>query len=283
MPTSLVYKPGHGGDPIDLVGGGVKFGTAEALRGHSWSYELGRRGLAAVDRVAREVETDVVFFSPEEADALRRAAARDMAEKTPGSIVAQDGWSQRCFITASEASGVVLGFHKETLTVVLLDGVWRRLSEAQQFIPVEAESETYLDLPYDVPYDLKQLGVSTELQGPEWMPAPIRLIVYGHAVNPEVTIGGNVYAVDCTVPAGGYLVIDGAEMDPARKVYTVGPDGSVTNRFADARRGDGEGSGEYIFEKVKPGAQPVDWDLGFGFDVSYYEEEMVPPWTKFSS
>lgn len=278
----LSYEPGSGGPAIDLVSSGIKAGTADQLRGHAWDYELGRRDITAPDRPARECECDVVFMEPGQADELRRTAARDVEAGTPGSLVS-DGWRQRCYITAEEPSGIVLGFHKSSLTVVLLDGTWRKLSAMQDFNPAVAGGGDYLDLPHDVPYDLQPVSVRTSIEGPAHGSGPIRMIVYGYVENPAVTIGGNTYQVMCAVPAGGYLVIDGAEARSDRMIYTVSSDGTVTNRFADGVRGGGRGSGSYIFERIEPGLNAVSWDYSFGFALGYYDEEASLPWTRTSS
>ena len=59
----------------------------------------------------------------------------------------------------------------------------------------------------------------------------------------------------------------------------VNADGSAVDVFAKARRGDGLGGGEYIFQPVSPGDHEVEWDRSFGFDLTWYEEEGEPPWS----
>ena len=64
-----------------------------------------------------------------------------------------------------------------------------------------------------------------------------------------------------------------------RSVTLVAADGSTTDVFAKARRGNGSGSGEYIFQPASPGVHEVEWDRSFGFDLTWYEEEGEPPWS----
>ena len=90
-----------------------------------------------------------------------------------------------------------------------------------------------------------------------------------------MVIGANRYQVDATVPAGGYMVVDGM----AGTVEVVDGNGDVASVFAKAHRGGGAGRGEYIFEKIAPGEHEVSWSRGFGFDVTVYEERGEPPWS----
>lgn len=270
---------GSGGEVVELHTRELTVGTALALRGRTWSHELTRRGVTALDRPAREESVPVDFYSARAADRARRVFDRDVLTSSPGVLEASGGWSQRCYVLESSPTRHYRSWTSANLTVVLLDGVWRRQAGMQHFYPAFSSESSYLDLPYDLPYDLAPVSVRTQIQGPEWAPAPVRLVVYGPAVNPAVTVGGNVYAVNCVVPEGGYLVVDGAASDPLRRVYSVDANGDTVNRFADAVRGGGQGSGRYIFERIGTGVQGVSWSYSFGFDIGYYEEEGEIPWT----
>ena len=99
----------------------------------------------------------------------------------------------------------------------------------------------------------------------------------GPVIDPSVRIGGNLYRVDVVVPEGGRLVVD--PLASPRSVTLVNADGSTVDAFSKARRGDGLGGGEYIFQPAPPGANEVGWDRSFGFDLTWYEEEGEPPWS----
>ncbi len=43
------------------------------------------------------------------------------------------------------------------------------------------------------------------------------------------------------------------------------------------RRGYGEGSGEYVFERLPEGVSEVSWSNSFSFTAIVYEEEAMPP------
>ena len=219
----------------------------------------------------------MTFLDLAVADELRRLADRDVSMSTPGTL-AIDGWSQRAYITAADPSSISRAHMAAELTVVLLDGVWRK-GHTDSFEPLTAAAGDgeFLDLPYDLPYDLGVPSTRKYVDIAGWGAAPLRFVIYGPCVNPAIRIDGNWYRVDATVPDGGYMVVD--PLATPRSVTVVGPDGSVADAFAKARRGNGLGGGEYIFQPASPGTHEVEWDRSFGFDLTWYEEEGEPPWS----
>ena len=84
----LSYVPGSGGEPVCMDCPGALSGTADGLRGRAWSYTLGYRGVMGASRPARECPVEVAFLDESAADELRRVADRDVADGTPGTLVA---------------------------------------------------------------------------------------------------------------------------------------------------------------------------------------------------
>lgn len=273
----LSYISGTGAAEVCLDCRSALAGTAEGVRGREWGYSIGYRSIAAATRAARECSLSVTFLDLAVADELRRLADRDVAMATPGTL-AVDGWSQRAYITAADPSSISRAHMAAKLTVVLLDGVWRKgHTVAFELLTAAAGDGEFLDLPYDLPHDLGVPSTRRYVDIAGWGAAPLRFTVYGPCVNPAIRIDGNWYRVDVTVPDGGYMVVD--PLATPRSVTVVGPDGSVTDAFPEARRGDGLGGGEYIFQPASPGTHEVEWDRSFGFDLTWYEEEGEPPWS----
>lgn len=273
----LSYISGTGAAEVCLDCRSALAGTAEGVRGREWGYSIGYRSIAAATRAARECSLSVTFLDLAVADELRRLADRDVAMATPGTL-AVDGWSQRAYITAADPSSISRAHMAAKLTVVLLDGVWRKgHTVAFELLTAAAGDGEFLDLPYDLPHDLGVPSTRRYVDIAGWGAAPLRLTVYGPCVNPAIRIDGNWYRVDVTVPDGGYMVVD--PLATPRSVTVVGPDGSVTDAFPEARRGNGLGGGEYIFQPAPPGTHEVEWDRSFGFDLTWYEEEGEPPWS----
>ena len=274
----LAYISGTGGVRVEMSGPSTFAGTASGIRGREWVYTLGHMSLSGVTRSARECSLQVAFTDMGEADLLRRVADRDMANGTPGALQF-DGWAQRAYIVGSQPDTINRVWVEADIKAVLLDGVWRK-GHTVSFEPFTAPTGDgeFLDLPYDLPYDLGVPSRQRYFDGPEWGDAPLRFIIYGPAVNPAIRIGGNWYKAEVTVPEGGYLVVD--PLAVPRSVTLVNMDGSTLDVFAKASRGGGLGSGEYIFQPASPGTHEVDWDRSFGFDLTWYEEEGEPPWSR---
>lgn len=273
----LSYISGTGAAEVCLDCRSALAGTAEGVRGREWGYSVGYRSIAAATRAARECSLSVTFLDLAVADELRRLADRDVSMATPGTL-AIDGWTQRAYITAADPSSISRAHMAAKLTVVLLDGVWRR-GHTVSFEPLTATQGDgdSLDLPCDLPHDLAAPSPRTRFDAGEWGETPLRLVFYGPCIDPSVRIDGNLYRVEAVVPEGGHLVVD--PLASPRSVTLVNADGSAVDVFAKARRGDGLGGGEYIFQPVSPGDHEVEWDRSFGFDLTWYEEEGEPPWS----
>lgn len=246
------------------------------LRGRMWSYDLGYRDLLSTTRPAREVE--VTFHSDRAtADALRRAADADAMARKPGTLIAQNEWMQRAYIVGSDVEYISYDRLAVTLSVVLLDGAWWRLV-SHEIRPGGSQGGDYgyLDFNVDYEYDYMHEADTSSIQPSVLTPSPVKLVIYGPASNPYVVVGGNTYRLTMTVPAGGYVTVDGK----AKTIVLTRADGSTEDAFAAGARGTGEGGGEYVFEPIPAGRHAVSWPGEFGFTLGWYEEEGEPPWSQ---
>lgn len=274
MATSHLDYVGSSGEVVHLDGTLSYVGAGLAVRGRQWSYELSRRSIRQVSRDAREATLTVDYLTSEAADAARRVMDRDVALGTPGTLVSGE-WSQRAYVVAQEPTDRYHGWVRADMTVLLLDGVWRRLVTTS-YGRGEAGSDYGKAYAYGYEYDYAPPSNSNVMMVDAPAACPFRLVVYGYVRNPELTIGGNVYRFDVEVPTGGYLLVD-TRPDPT--VTLVDSTGHGTDAFACAHRGAGLGSGEYAFQPLAPGSQTVGWDGGFGFDLGVWLEEGEIPWT----
>lgn len=273
--NQLEYIPGIGGASIQMDGQGGFVGIAENLRSREWDYGLGYRDLVNATRPAREV--DVTFNADyETADKLRRVADADVTARTPGTFIAQNEWRQRGYILVSQPNDIHYGWLSTELKIALLDGAWWRLVQRSFSATGGGSSSTaFLDYPYDYEYDFTAADPTNEVEASVFTPSNIRIVIYGAAVNPYIIVDGNRYQVNVSVPAGGYLTIDGRE----KTIILTLANGTTQDVFSAGVRGSGQGGGEYIFEPLPRGAHEVTWDGSFSFDFGWYEEEGEPPWS----
>lgn len=274
MPTSsqLTYT-GSTGETVELDGPLTYVGTGLGIRGRKWTYSLGRRGISGQYRAAREATLTADFLDLAECDRARGVFDRDVASGTPGTL-SSGGWSQRAYVIKSEPSSRYHGWVRASVTVLLLDGAWS-MPHTASFDPSSLASDYGKAYDYGYPYDYGPPAPARSVEVPGTVPGPFRLVIWGRAVQPSVTIGGNVYSFDISVPAGGYLLVDTLH-EPVVELVTA--DGIRTDAFSSARRGGGLGSGDYAFEPIAPGAQLVQWDDSFGFDLTTYQLEGEIPW-----
>ena len=274
MATSRLAYVGSGGERVEMDARPIVSNRFLPIRGRQWSYELSRRSIRQVSRDAREATLTVDYLTTGAVDAARRVMDRDVALGTPGTLVSGE-WSQRAYVVAQEPSDRYHGWVRADLTVLLLDGVWRRLVTTR-YGKGDAGSDYGKAYTYGYDYDYAPPSNARTLTVDAPAACPIRLVIFGYARNPSITIGDNTYSFDVTVPSGGYLLVD-TRPDPT--VTLVDSSGRSTDAFASAHRGTGEGGGEYAFEPVKPGVQTVGWDNSFGFDLGVWLEEGEIPWT----
>ncbi|HJI81585.1 MAG TPA: hypothetical protein OIM20_07665 [Eggerthellaceae bacterium] len=271
MPSRCKYISSNGAT-IELDSRPTLIGTAEGLRINEWSYSLGYRNISAVTRDAKEATISAFFKDQSVADELRHAADYDISVSEPGRIVIDDWW-QRAYIVKSEPNSINRFSHKEELTVILLDGVWRKPKEIEFYKDADVSSE-YLDLPYDLEYDLLIPPPKQYVEVSKWSKSLVGLVIYGPATSPSISIAGNSYIIDIVVPTGAYLTVD-----PIKKeVILTDINGSKTSVFDKAVRGSGIDGGMYIFQPLPAGEWEVVWDKSFGFRFIGYEEDGGIPW-----
>lgn len=274
MATSRLAYVGSGGERVEMDARPIVSNMFLPIRGRKWSYELSRRSIRKVSRDAREATLTVDYLTTDAADAARRVMDRDVALGTPGTLVSGE-WSQRAYVVAQEPSDRYHGWVRADMTVLLLDGVWRRLVTTR-YGKGDAGSDYGKAYTYGYDYDYAPPSNARTLTVDAPAACPIRLVVFGYARNPSITIGDNTHSFDVEVPTGGYLLVD-TRPDPT--VTLVDSAGRETDAFASAHRGAGLGSGEYAFQPVEPGVTTVGWDNSFGFDLGVWLEEGEIPWT----
>ena len=265
------------GEEFQLDGPMAYVGTASALRGRAWAYTLGARGASGIARNAREATVEAVFLDAGEADRLREAAEADLADGSPGALWSGE-WSQRAYLPKADVGTVGPGWHSETLTALLLDGAWGRWRSKEFLVPDAPADTGQLDYPHDHPHDLAAAPPGLSVEGARLSKSPVRITVFGPAIDPYVVVGGNRYQFGATIPAGSRLVADGTAWP--RTVELVSSAGDRTDAFASAELGGGEGSGVYAFEPLPAGLSAVSWPETFGFTLEWREEAGQLPWLR---
>lgn len=98
--------------------------------------------------------------------------------------------------------------------------------------------------------------------------ANFELIFYGAAVDPQITIGGNVYGLETTLKEGEYATVNSI----TKKIRQYSITGEETNIFD---RRDRENN---IFQKIPEGTLAVLRSKEMQVDVTLYDERGEPEW-----
>lgn len=280
MTEGLKYAFGASSGEVSLTSDGSMLASSLDLRSSEWSYDLGTRSLQGATRKAVTRKAAVAFADPRACDETLARLDLDVSSMTPGTLVAEGGWSQRALVVAHSPQAMLSrGGCVASLTVALLDGAWWRW-----LAPVEltvwdgsGQADAWLDYPHPYPHGYATGRRAESIDVPTLAPCAARLTLWGPCVGPSVTIGGNAYSLPrLTLGAGERCVLDGTTFCATR----IGRDGTATDVTALAVREGGEGGGTYAFERVRPGTQAVLWDGSFGVTVELREERGEPTWAR---
>lgn len=269
------------------LGESFKFGENGAyinendLHDYAWSVTKKGNRISSLDRSVSTRALPVVILCTSEADGIEKrnrlfeTVEKDVLAMEHGRLIV-NGYYMRCFVTKSEKSSYSKTGKKMVvnMTVTTDFPYWVKettFSFARSGVaaPVDVETTTYLDYPYDFPHDYAESGDSGEVSNTSFSGSNFRLIIYGACENPAIYIGGQKYQVNCNVAAGEYLTIDSV----TKKIYLTQYDGVVINRFSDRDKE------SYIFAKIPAGSNRVLWDGDFGFDITIIDERSEPKWT----
>lgn len=270
----------HLGETLELGPESVYHYGKHTLFDAELAYEVKNGSVGPLTRDPAERELPVMVQGSDGEDGLaarerlRSVLAADASTGVPGSI-GIGGWRLSVVPVAVERDRWWMDESYCEVLVRLLAArpVWTRAQEFS-FVPDRSPAVvgTQLDFPYGFPYDYTPnpplRSIDVDADGPcEW-----RLVVYGPATDPYVVVAGNRYAVEAEVPDGGILVADSRDWS----ITVRDVDGNETDAFAGRIRGK-EGSGEYMWERVRPGISSVSWSNAFGWDLTVYAERDTPP------
>lgn len=260
---------------IDPAGLMVK--RIEPLRTHAWEVELAAHGIDSASLNASSVQLEatcadlnVLDVAGELFDADVKAVASSRSKADSG-LLTVDGWSQTALVAGIEPSYDPPGPAKYTLTVALLDGLWRKRDDVQHFWSDALQPGLDLDYPHDYMPTTRNASVVNSAVSA----MPFEMVIYGPVSEPSITMGGNTYELHMDIPSGAYVTINSVEGQ--RSIVMTAENGDLTNVFAKGERGTGMGSGSYIFEPLPSGEHQVQWK-GFGFDLTVIRERSVPAW-----
>lgn len=276
MLDRFVYE-NHLGQRFSGIENGVYLNYSD-LRDYSWSHETINSRISRFYKAVTTRKIPLVVHGASDAEAvavknrLFELAEADIEALLPGRVYVgnyyTNGW-----ITASTKKKYLISKRlcEIDLTLTSDDPAWYR-EQTHVFIPESGDASSIgggTDYPYDYAYDyalsLKGRQIVCDAVGS----SAFRLLIYGEAINPSISINGHVYAINGTVRKGETLLIDSTN----KTITLTTATGGKINWF------DKRGREYYIFQPIESGQNTVSWLATYGFDLTIIEKRSEPKWT----
>lgn len=175
----------------------------------------------------------------------------------------------KCFVIESSKTDYLINKSYLKITVkISTDFPYWIKETTTTFNYGSGEAGTNLDFNRDFPYDYTSNLVGKALKNSNFVESNFKIIIYGIAESPRVTIGGHAYEVNTSIGASEYLTIDSVE----KTIVLTHSDGTKENCFKDRNKD------SYIFQKIPPNSSEVSSSGNFKFDVVLLEERGEPKW-----
>ena len=200
-------------------------------------------------------------------DRLHDVLEYDLCSLVPGKLWINDSYV-RCFATASAktldrdwTTYTVVG-----LTLKLVSPAWVK-EDTVTVLPVTAAGES-ADKKYmgKYPYKYSEGGSVARFVNGTASPAPMIIKIFGECANPSVYVGVNEYAVNTTLAAGEYAVIDQRE----KTITRVSQSGVRTNLFHLRKKSVDN------FAPAPPGTLAVSCSGPFACEVTFLTQRSEP-------
>lgn len=181
-----------------------------------------------------------------------------------------------CYIVASGKPRRYLQTNKTMIECSILceKGNWQKedisIYRANVFNSQDEYGEIGFVYPYDYDFDYASKYGKDYLINESYMDTDFEITFYGAAVNPEITIGGNLYQMLVTLDVDDYLKINSKNMT----CTLYHNDGTTENVFKH-RNKDND-----IYEKIKGGKNAVLLSGNANVDVKLFIERSEPKWSE---
>lgn len=199
---------------------------------------------------------------------LTEVTEQDILSKTPGKLYFNEQYLS-CYINASQSGewDDTRQIMEKTLGIVSEYPFW--VTETVRSFRSSGMQGTKR-YAYSYPYTYGGVGKQNlTLINPHYALTDFKMVIYGPAVNPSVSIANHPYQVNITIEKGELLEIDSTK----GTVYQITSKGQKISRFNERQK---EPS---VFEKIPPGGSLISWNGDFDLDVILYEERSEPRWS----
>lgn len=264
----------HLGEELEFGKVGL-FVDVNDLRDYAWEVSARGNKISRFSRgiTQKTIPVAVAFknkaYVTEMKNKLFEFCEKDVIAKQYGRIIIGDYYF-KCYVTASAKSSYAHDpcFTQFNIELTTDEPYWIKEHSFAFRKLSDVEGAENLEYPYDYSYDYFSGSGAQRLLNSYFAPVDFKMVIYGSAVNPTITIGGHQYKVNVTVQSGEYLTID----SEAKTIVLTKNDGEKVSKFDDRDRS------SYIFEPIPAGSQSVLWLGDFGVDITLIEKRSEPKW-----
>lgn len=247
---------------------------------YDWSLEtatrLDRRGgrVASFGRGVIEKQLNIQIWAHTRAEfvtavnALHDVFEADIEALQPGTLYVGNAYV-KCYASASAKSEWYDGadYMVNTITFAVESACWST-EETYSFTVFETGGGTGLKFPGRFPAKFCRTGGVQVITNAHYADTPVRITIYGPAVNPTFTVGEHIYSVTTELISGERLVID----QIASEVYKITNSGERINEFNNRNK-------VYsIFQPFPPGELSVYYSGQFAFEITLIAQRSEPTW-----
>lgn len=252
---------------------------------YSWKYDNDNLKISNVHKEPGErsfrlaLLPDVQLALPQRKRLLQQAANKvfevfeyDVCNSAYGRLYSEAGYYLPCMIVSSNKSdwqnGVPYMFQEFQL-ITQMD-FWLKETKYSYFPVLSAEKKA-LSFPYDFPFDLaRSLVGKAYINTDNFLPSDFVLTIYGSVLNPNISIGGNSYGLNCEIKKDERVVI--SLLNGKKEIKCIDKFGNVKNYFEYRNKKNS------VFAPIKSGINSIVWNGDFGFDLVIVDRRSEPKW-----
>jgi len=199
----------------------------------------------------------------------------DVAMKSPGKIVLDDGTYSSCYIISSKNKRLNVGRvgAKKEISIYFIDSTWIKEVGRAFENPGQSASDG-LNFPFNFPFNLGLVSVN-EVVWNTGITIPSDFVISflgnasGNVLNPSITINGYEYKVFTTIQPNQQVDIKSATHEVIRYLSDGTPENIFNSRqFTPS-----------VFKKIPDGQLTIKWNGGFKFGITVYDTRSEPKWT----
>lgn len=263
----------HLGEVIEFGKNGL-YVNKNSLRDWSWNVNSKNEIITSFQKgIAKmTIPVQIACLSEEDGIAIRNriyeVMEKDVLAKQHGKFIIGDFYL-KCYVTQSKKTEYLTNKKQMALTLTIqTDNPYWVKETTTTFNYRQGGTGKNLDYNNDFPYDYTSNLIGKAIINSSFVPMNFRMRIYGPCINPQVLIGGHIYAVNVQIEANEYLTIDSI----AKTIVLIHADGTKDNCF-NLRNRD-----SYIFEKIPVGTTNVGASSNFKFDITVLDERGEPKW-----